>query len=350
MKLWALLLLLGLAGSALAVPAMDEYEADVRTGDDDAWNPPGVQEYDGDVEIQEETAGEETGGEEEAQEEVQDETGEEEMQEETQGDAVVVEETPVVEEEVVIEESEEEEEETPLINPCLGFACKPGRVCEVDVESRPVCICQSADTCESSSSVDTMLCGTDNHTYPSRCHLDAHRCALDGTKKGRHLHLDYIGPCKEITPCLDVELTEFPLRMRDWLKNVVVQMYERDEERGELLTDKQRRKLRKIVSDERRLRQGDHTRELLQRDFVKNYRMYIYPVHWQFAQLDSRPADRYLSHSELSPLRAPLVPMEHCTTRFFLRCDADGDRLISLPEWGACFGLLPDDVDEALLF
>ncbi len=30
---------------------------------------------------------------------------------------------------------------------------------------------------------------------------------------------------------------------------------------------------------------------------------------------------RYLTHTELSPLRAPLIPMEHCTTRFFDQCD-----------------------------
>ena len=33
-----------------------------------------------------------------------------------------------------------------------------------------------------------------------------------------------------IEPCLDTELSEFPLRMRDWLKNVLVTLYERDED------------------------------------------------------------------------------------------------------------------------
>lgn len=48
---------------------------------------------------------------------------------------------------------------------------------------------------------------------------------------------------------------------------------------------------------------------------------------------------RYLTHSELSPLRAPLIPMEHCTTRFFDECDADSDNYIALEEWAACFGV-----------
>lgn len=40
------------------------------------------------------------------------------------------------------------------------------------------------------------MCGTDNKTYESPCHFFATKCALEGTKKGHKLHLDYIGPCK----------------------------------------------------------------------------------------------------------------------------------------------------------
>lgn len=46
-----------------------------------------------------------------------------------------------------------------------------------------------------------------------------------------------------IEPCLDSELTEFPLRMRDWLKNVLVTLYERDEDNN-LLTEKQKLRVR----------------------------------------------------------------------------------------------------------
>ena len=48
---------------------------------------------------------------------------------------------------------------------------------------------------------------------------------------------------------------------------------------------------------------------------------------------------RYLSHTELAPLRAPLIPMEHCTTRFFETCDLDKDKYIALDEWAGCFGI-----------
>lgn len=50
--------------------------------------------------------------------------------------------------------------------------------------------------------------------------------------------------------------------------------------------------VKKIFESERRLHAGDHSVELLAQDFEKNYNMYIYPVHWQFAQLDQHPSDR----------------------------------------------------------
>lgn len=48
---------------------------------------------------------------------------------------------------------------------------------------------------------------------------------------------------------------------------------------------------------------------------------------------------RVLTRSELAPLRASLVPMEHCITRFFNECDPNKDKHITLKEWGHCFGL-----------
>uniref|UniRef100_UPI00358EE46B SPARC-like n=1 Tax=Myxine glutinosa TaxID=7769 RepID=UPI00358EE46B len=235
-------------------------------------------------------------------------------------------------------------------DPCERHRCKRGRVCELSTDSSPVCVCQDSESCSPSDGVYDKVCGTDNHTYDSSCHLFAHKCSLDGTKKGRRLHLDYFGPCKKISECLQKEMAEFPLRMRDWLKNVLVQMYELDQDGASFLNDKQKHKVKKIFEDEKRLKNGIHNVDLLARDFKKNYRMYIYPIHWQFAQLDVHPMNRYLTHSELSPLRAPLVPMEHCTTPFFKGCDNGGDRSISLQEWGSCFGLLPDDIEPELVF
>lgn len=42
---------------------------------------------------------------------------------------------------------------------------------------------------------------------------------------------------------MDAELVQFPLRMRDWLKNVLLQLYEHDSAASGFLTAKQRFKV-----------------------------------------------------------------------------------------------------------
>uniref|UniRef100_A0A8C4KZM9 SPARC n=1 Tax=Equus asinus TaxID=9793 RepID=A0A8C4KZM9_EQUAS len=227
------------------------------------------------------------------------------------------------------EGAEEAEEEVVAENPCQNHHCKHGKVCELDENNSPMCVCQDPTSCPAPIGEFEKVCSNDNKTFDSSCHFFATKCTLEGTKKGHKLHLDYIGPCKYIPPCLDSELTEFPLRMRDWLKNVLVTLYERDEGNN-LLTEKQKLRVKKIHENEKRLEAGDHPVELLARDFEKNYNM-------------------YLSHTELAPLRAPLIPMEHCTTRFFETCDLDHDKYIALDEWAGCFGIKEQDIDKDLV-
>uniref|UniRef100_A0A8C6ZBP8 SPARC like 1 n=1 Tax=Nothoprocta perdicaria TaxID=30464 RepID=A0A8C6ZBP8_NOTPE len=236
-----------------------------------------------------------------------------------------------------------------LLDACRNFHCKRGKVCHVDEQEQPRCICQDPAACPSTKDYEH-VCGTDNKTYEGLCQLFGTKCQLDGTKMGRQLHLDYMGSCKFIPHCTDYEVDQFPLRMRDWLKNILMQYYERDVDTSGFLTEKQRNKVKKIYENEKRLSAGDHPVELLLYDFEKNYHMYVYPVHWQFYQLDQHPVDRVLSHSELAPLRASLVPMEHCITRFFQECDGDQDKRVSLKEWCHCFGIKREDIDENLLF
>lgn len=235
-------------------------------------------------------------------------------------------------------------------DPCDNFRCKRGKTCKLDDNNKPSCVCQVPSECPPSLNELDRVCGTDNKTYDTSCQLFATKCNLEGTKRGHRLHLDYTGPCKLIPPCQDTELVQFPLRMRDWLKNVLLQLYEHDTTSPGFLTTKQRFRVKKIYESERRLHAGDHPVELLEQDFEKNYNMYIYPVHWQFAQLDQHPSDRQLSHSELAPLRVPLVPMEHCTSLFFQECDSDKDKQVSIKEWTSCFGIKEEDMDTSLLF
>ncbi|XP_066534598.1 SPARC-like protein 1 isoform X2 [Hoplias malabaricus] len=233
---------------------------------------------------------------------------------------------------------------------CENFRCKRGKVCKLTEEQKPTCVCQEPAECPPSVAEFEHVCGTDNQTYDTSCQLFATKCSLEGTKKGHRLHLDYTGSCKFIPSCLSTELVQFPLRMRDWLKNVLLQLYEHESVTPGFLTAKQRARVQKLYESERRLHAGDHPIELLAQDFEKNYHMYIYPVHWQFAQMDQHPSDRFLSHSELAPLRVPLVPMEHCTSVFFQECDADKDKLVSFREWCQCFGIKDEDMDSKLLF
>lgn len=235
------------------------------------------------------------------------------------------------------------------VDSCMSFQCKRGHICKADQHGKPHCVCQDPASCPPTKLLD-QVCGTDNQTYASSCHLFATKCSLEGTKKGHQLQLDYFGACKSIPACTDFEVTQFPLRMRDWLKNILVQLYEPNPEHSGYLNEKQRNKVKKIYLDEKRLLAGDHSIDLLLRDFKKNYHMYVYPVHWQFSELDQHPRDRVLTHSELAPLRASLVPMEHCITRFFEECDPNKDKHITLQEWGHCFEIKEEDIDENLLF
>ncbi|XP_030347353.1 SPARC-like protein 1 [Strigops habroptila] len=246
-------------------------------------------------------------------------------------------------------ESTSNRSEKAFLDPCRNFHCKRGKVCHADKHGKPSCICQDPAACPSTKDYEH-VCGTDNKTYDGTCQLFGTKCQLEGTKMGRQLHLDYLGSCKYIPHCTDYEVDQFPLRMRDWLKNILVQHYERDLNTSGFLTEKQRNKVKKIYENDKRLTAGDHAVELLLHDFEKNYHMYVYPVHWQFHQLDQHPADRLLTHSELAPLRASLVPMEHCITRFFQECDGDHDKLIALKEWCHCFGIKEEDINENLLF
>lgn len=103
--------------------------------------------------------------------------------------------------------------------------------------------------------------------------------------------------------------------MRGWLKNTLVTLYERDEDNN-LLTKKQKLCVNMRMRSTWRLETtpccccwpGTSKR---------NYNINIFPVHWQFSQLDQYPINRYLSYTELAALRAPLIPMEHYTTCFF---------------------------------
>nr|XP_015200849.1 PREDICTED: uncharacterized protein LOC102687750 isoform X2 [Lepisosteus oculatus] len=229
------------------------------------------------------------------------------------------------------------------IHPCESYHCPRGKMCKLNNENKPKCVCQDPSTCPPAG-ISDHVCGTDNKTYDSACHLFTAKCLYGG-----NLHLDYNGQCKYISPCLDSELTEFSHHIHGWLKDVMVHLYEYDLRNPGYLSKKHRIIVKKIYDLHGELKAGGKQFSRRRRNFEINYLVNVYPVHWQFGQLDQRPADGYLSHSELAPLRAPLVPMEHCTSRFFKQCDSNRDRRVSLKEWCSCFGI-KNDVGSDLHF
>ncbi|RLW00888.1 hypothetical protein DV515_00008541, partial [Chloebia gouldiae] len=182
-----------------------------------------------------------------------------------------------------------------LPDKCRNFHCKRGKVCHTDKQGEPHCFCQDPATCPPTEDYEH-VCGTDNKTYDGTCQLF-------GTKY--------------IPPCTDYEVDQFPLQMRDWLKNILIEYYER-----QIFNPKQKITIsvKTIYRNDKRLVAGDHPVKLLLHDFEKNYHI-------------------LLTYSEFAPLRASLVPMEHCITRFFKECDGDQDKLIALKEWCHCFGI-----------
>lgn len=75
----------------------------------------------------------------------------------------------------------------------------------------------------------------------------------------------------DIPNCTDYEVDQFPLRMRDWLKNILMQYYERDQDTTGFLTEKQRHKVSNPFSDYAvTLLEGD---EAAPKSHAQNHRM-----------------------------------------------------------------------------
>lgn len=85
------------------------------------------------------------------------------------------------------EDAEEAKEEVVVENPCQNHHCTLGKVCELDENNTPMCMCQEhAPICEFEK-----VCSNDK-TFDYSCYFFAIKCTLKGTKKGHKLHLDYI--------------------------------------------------------------------------------------------------------------------------------------------------------------
>ncbi|XP_067133435.1 SPARC-like [Centruroides vittatus] len=210
-------------------------------------------------------------------------------------------------------------------DPCRRHHCGAGKHCEIDADGKPECVCVKA--CPRELDERRRVCSNHNETWDSDCHLHRMRClcmendALCRHRKYKHVHINYYGGCKEITPCRKEELEDFPRRMREWLFNVMQDLARRAELKEPYIQ--------------------------LENEAEKaSSRKWVNAVIWKFCDLDVHPHDRVVSRHELFPIKATLLSMEHCIAPFLDNCDANNDHRITLLEWGQCLGLDSDEIED----
>ncbi|XP_072050620.1 SPARC-like [Amphiura filiformis] len=222
-------------------------------------------------------------------------------------------------EEQILDAQEEKETgyHNTVNNPCADIDCGSGQVCALDASWNPFCKC--LDICPTEAA-QYSVCSTQNITYTSWCEFHRQKCSRHGELA--KVVVEYYGVCKEITTCEDKEMEAFPERMREWFREVMLELSLRPINEGGLSDDE--------VDEEREAERDPNP--------------FMRPIHWNFRRLDTNPADLYLTHEELTSLRAPLMQLEHCTKPFFTQCDVNQDGMISLEEWGLCLGLTRDEI------
>ncbi|CDW56737.1 Kazal 2 and SPARC Ca bdg and FOLN domain containi ng protein [Trichuris trichiura] len=204
----------------------------------------------------------------------------------------------------------------PGVNPCANHFCGWGKECKLNEKGKPTCHC--ATECPQGPIPDPLdrVCSNINVTYNSICHLYRERCRCRRdmpsctNPKHKHLHLQYLGECKgkhktNYFKCFD-QLALLQV-MRDLKK------------RQELY--------------------GDQWIQMIEEAERDDHLKHVYPIIWKYCDLDNKPHDKHVSHHELIPLTAPVIPLESCIEPFLRSCDTDNDEKITLKEWGKCLGL-----------
>lgn len=215
-------------------------------------------------------------------------------------------------------------------NACDNHVCGWGKECVVDKKNRPVCECISKCPTLDNDPLD-QVCASNNQTFPSLCELYRQRCVckkrsgFEGectNPTNSKIHLEYLGACKQLDECTDELMAQFPERMSDWLFQVMKEL-------------KKRRELHNLEWE-----------ELITEAEVNDDKKHVYPVIWKFCDLDIKPHDKHVSHHELIPITAPVIPMESCIKPFLEQCDANKDGSITIKEWGICLGLKEGEIQE----
>ncbi|MCP9265588.1 Sparc protein [Dirofilaria immitis] len=228
-----------------------------------------------------------------------------------------------------VPKSTQDSKPAPIVpkNPCDDHICGWGKECIVDNGGEPICKCISKCPSSDDDPLD-QVCSNTNETFPSLCELYRERCLCKHklqeckNKANSKVHLEYLGACKELEPCTNELMVQFPVRMADWLFQVMREM-------------KKRRELHNLEWE-----------ELIAEAESDDEKKHVYPVIWKFCDLDIKPHDKHVSHHELIPITAPVIPMESCIKPFLENCDINNDGNISIKEWGKCLGLKEGEIQE----
>lgn len=89
-----------------------------------------------------------------------------------------------------------------FVDPCASVHCSAGRVCQVDDDDEPLCVC--IPDCPTELEPRRKVCSNHNETWDSDCAVYQHRCWCDVGDENckadhyKHVHIEYYGECKEM--------------------------------------------------------------------------------------------------------------------------------------------------------